>query len=102
MFKRSRMARVVWLGLKSGAEDLAALASRVEGECRAAGLAPESRAFQPHLTLARARSRDGARPPDLPAIPMLAPWRADELILYWSHLQKNGAVHEPIQRIALG
>jgi 2'-5' RNA ligase len=101
-FKRSRLARVVWLGLTSGAEDLAALASRVEGECRAAGLAPEARAFQPHLTLARARSRDGARPPDLPAIPMFAPWRADELILYWSHLKKNGAVHEPIRRIALG
>jgi RNA 2',3'-cyclic 3'-phosphodiesterase len=101
-FKRSRLARVVWLGLKAGAEDLAALAVRVEAECRSAGLAPEARAFQPHLTLARARSRDGARPPDLPAIPALAPWRADELILYWSHLKKTGAVHEPIRRIALG
>ena len=101
-FKRSRLARVVWLGLQSGAEDLNTLASRVEVECRAAGLPPEARVFQPHLTLARARSRDGARPPDLPAIPALAPWRADELILYWSHLKKNGAVHEPIRRIALG
>jgi len=101
-FKRSRLARVVWLGLKSGAEELSALAARVEAECRAARLAPEARPFQPHLTLARARSREGTRPPDLPAIPMLAPWRADELILYWSHLNKNGAVHEPIRRIALG
>lgn len=100
-FKRSRLARVLWLGLKSGAEELSALAGRVEAECRAAGLAPEARAFQPHLTLARARSRDGARQPDLPAIPTLAPWRADELILYWSHLGKNGAVHEPIRQIAL-
>ena len=101
-FKRSRLARVVWLGLKSGAEDLSALAARVEAECRAVGVAPEARAFQPHLTLARARSRDGARQPDLPAIPTLAPWQADELILYWSHLKKDGAVHEPIRRIALG
>jgi len=101
-FKRSRLARVIWLGLKSGTDELSALAARVEAECRAAGLGPEARAFQPHLTLARARSRDGARPPDLPAIPTLAPWRADEVILYWSHLKKNGAVHEPIRRIALG
>ena len=101
-FKRSRLARVVWLGLNSGAEDLRALAVRVEAECRAAGLAREARPFQPHLTLARARSRDGARQPDLSAIPSLAPWRADELILYWSHLKKNGAVHEPIRRIRLG
>lgn len=101
-FKRSRLARVVWLGLKSGADDLSSLAVRVEAECRGAGLAPEARAFHPHLTLARARSRDGARQPELPAIPKLAPWRADELILYWSHLKKNGAVHEPIRRIVLG
>lgn len=101
-FKRSRLARVVWLGLKSGADDLTALAARVEAECQGVGLAPEVRAFQPHLTLARARSRDGARQPDLPAVPPLAPWRADELILYWSHLKKNGAEHEPIRRIALG
>lgn len=101
-FKRSRLARVVWLGLRFGADGLSALAARVEAECRAAGLAPEARAFQPHLTLARARSRDGARQPDLPAIPDLAPWRAEELVLYWSHLKKNGAVHEPIRRITLG
>ncbi len=100
-FKRSRMARVVWLGLRSGGDELKALASRVEAECRAAGLAPEARALQPHLTVARARSRDGASPPQLPPIPALAPWRANELILYWSHLKKNGAEHEPIRRIRL-
>ena len=102
VFKRSRLARVVWLGLNSGAEELTRLAAQVEAECRAAGLAPEARPFQPHLTLARARSRDGATPPDLPPIPRLAPWHAEDLVLYWSHLKKNGAVHEPIRRIALG
>ena len=100
-FKRSRLARVVWLGLRSGAAELRTLSTRVEAECRAAGLAPEARPFQPHLTLARARSRDGAHPPELPPIPVLAPWRAAELILYWSHLKKNGAEHEPIRRINL-
>ncbi|HET7465195.1 MAG TPA: RNA 2',3'-cyclic phosphodiesterase [Candidatus Dormibacteraeota bacterium] len=101
-FKRSRLARVVWLGLRSGADELKALALRVESECRAAGLPPEARAFKPHLTLARARSRDGASQPALPPLPALEPWRVDELILYWSHLKKNGAEHEPIRRIRLG
>lgn len=100
-FKRSQLARVVWLGLQSGAEEMKALAARVEAVCRAAGLAPEPRPFQPHLTLARARSRDGARAPELPALPALEPWSADELILFWSHLKKNGAEHEPIRRIRL-
>lgn len=100
-FKRSRLARVVWVGLKSGGAGMTALAARVEAECRAAGLPPEVRPFQPHMTLARARSRDGARAPDLPALPPLDPWTASELILYWSHLKKNGAVHEPIRAIRL-
>lgn len=100
-FKRSRLARVLWLGLQSGALEMKALAERVEAECRAAGLAPEARPYQPHLTLARARSRDGARLPDLPDMPQLAPWRATELVLYWSHLKKTSAYHEPIRTIAL-
>jgi len=100
-FRQSRMARVVWLGLSSGAEALTALAARVEAECRLAGLPPEPRPFQPHMTLARARSREGARPPELPAIPRLEPWVATELVLFWSQLKKSGAVHEPIRTIRL-
>ncbi len=100
-FKRSRLARVVWLSTTGGVEELQELASRVEAECRAAGLEPEKRAFQPHLTLARARARDGATLPELPPLPAIDPWMADELVLYWSHLGKGGAVHEPIRRIRL-
>jgi 2'-5' RNA ligase len=101
-FKRSRLARVVWLRMTGGVEELQALASRVEAECREAGLEPEKRAFQPHLTLARARARDGAALPELPPLPPIDPWTAGELVLYWSHLGKSGAVHEPIRRIRLG
>jgi 2'-5' RNA ligase len=100
-FRRGRLARVVWLGVVSAVQPLGALAKRVEAECRAAGLEPEERAFKPHLTLARARPRDGAALPELPQLPALAPWRAEELILYSSHLQRAGAVHEPIRAVRL-
>ena len=100
-FRRGRLARVVWLGVRIGDEAMRSLAQRVEAECRAAGLDPESRAFKPHLTLARARARDGAPLPGLPELPALEPWRADELILYSSHLQRAGAVHEPIWTLRL-
>jgi 2'-5' RNA ligase len=100
-FRRSRLARVIWLGLTEGVEQLSGLAKVVEAECRAAGLEAETRAFQPHLTLARARRRDGAALPELPTVPDLPPWTADELVLYWSHLGRQGAVHEPIRRIRL-
>jgi 2'-5' RNA ligase len=100
-FRRGRMVRVIWLGLRSDADSPAALAQRVEAACQEAGLEPERRPFNPHLTLARAKVREGEPLPDLPQLPSLAPWHATELVLYWSHLARGGAVHEPIRTIAL-
>jgi len=100
-FKRGRLVRVVWLGVTAGADQARALAAHVEAECVRAGLVPEARAFQPHLTLARARPRDGAALPPLPSPPALPPWRAEELVLYSSHLGRAGAVYEPLSSIRL-
>lgn len=100
-FRRGRLARVVWLGVREGIEPMRRLANLLERECRAAGLEPETRAFKPHLTLARARPRDGAALPELPPPPGLAPWTAREVILFSSHLGRGGAVHEPIRSIPL-
>ena len=100
-FKRGRLARVVWLGLGSGHQEIAVLAGQVEAECARAGLEPEARRYHAHLTLARARARDGAPLPDLPAPPDLEAWRADELILYRSRLGRGGSVYEPMRRLRL-
>jgi 2'-5' RNA ligase len=100
-FRRGRIVRVVWLGVGAGGDELRALAERVELECRSAGLDAETRPFQPHLTLARARARDGSPLPELPPLPPLEPWRAEELVLYSSHLGRGGAIHEPIRSIRL-
>jgi 2'-5' RNA ligase len=100
-FKRGRLVRVVWLQLRAGAEHARGLASQVETECVRAALVPETRPFQPHLTLARARSRDGNELPAMPATPDLPPWRAGELILYRSHLGRAGAVYEPMRSLRL-
>jgi len=104
-FGRGRAVRVVWLGLRAGADAAVALAALVEAECVRAGLAPEERAFQPHLTLARARAREGSNlgdlPADLPAPPELEPWRAGELILYSSRLSRSGAIYEVMRALVL-
>lgn len=100
-FMRGRLARVVWLGLSAGVEPAKELARLVEARCRAAGLAPETRDFSAHLTLARARDRVGAPPPDLGSPPVLPQWRAGELVLYRSHLGRAGAVYEPLRTIPL-
>jgi 2'-5' RNA ligase len=101
-FRRGRLARVVWIGVSAGAEPLRALAARIEVECRSAGLEAEERPLKPHLTLARARAREGAPAPVLPSPPALEPWLAGELVLYASHLGRGGAVHEPIRTVRLG
>jgi 2'-5' RNA ligase len=100
-FKRGRLVRVVWLQVNAGAEDARALAAQVEAECVKTGLEPDARPFQPHLTLARARSRDGAAVAPLLSPPDLPPWRADELVLYGSHLGRGGAVYEPLRKLRL-
>jgi RNA 2',3'-cyclic 3'-phosphodiesterase len=100
-FQRGRLVRVVWLGLRRGADQARALAAEVEVACTEAGLAAEARAFQPHLTLARARARDGAVLPALASPPQLPAWRADELVLYRSRLGRGGSVYEPLRVLRL-
>jgi 2'-5' RNA ligase len=100
-FKRGRLARVVWLGLSEGSDEIGLVAERVEAECVNAGLEPEGRRFHAHLTLARARPRDGAALPALPDTPELPGWRADELLLYRSRLGRSGSVYEPLRRLTL-
>ncbi|HUE66733.1 MAG TPA: RNA 2',3'-cyclic phosphodiesterase [Candidatus Acidoferrum sp.] len=100
-FKRGPLARVVWLGLSLGAGEAGALAGLVEAECVRAGLEPEGRRFNAHLTLARARARDGSQLPALPDPPDLPSWGAEELILYRSRLGRGGSVYEPLRRLSL-
>jgi 2'-5' RNA ligase len=100
-FGRGRASRVVWLGLRAGAEAATGLAAQVEVECVRAGLPGESRPYQAHLTLARARSRGGARLPELPAMPRVKPWRAAQLVLYSSRVTRTGAVYEAIRTLEL-
>ncbi len=101
-FKRGRLVRVVWLQVVGGLDQARELAAYVEAECVRAGLEPEARPFQPHLTLARARPRDGASlPSTLAGPPVLPPWPAGELVLYSSHLGRAGAVYEPLRNLTL-
>jgi 2'-5' RNA ligase len=100
-FKRGRLARVVWLGLRSGSDAAGRLARLVDAECVAAGLEGEQRPFRAHLTLARARPRDGASLPQLPEPPRLQPWRASHLVLFASHPSPKGSVYEPLRTLAL-
>jgi 2'-5' RNA ligase len=57
IFPPSRAPRVLWLGVLQGAEDIIVLGALVKRRLVEAGVAVEPRAFRPHLTLARWRTR---------------------------------------------
>ena len=61
VFPTQGAPRVLWIGIKDAAGNLAELQARLEGEAGQAGFAKDARRFQPHLTLARLRKPAAAR-----------------------------------------
>lgn len=63
---------------------------------------PEKRPFWPHITLARVK-RGRRRVPALPDVPAPPAWAfpASHLTLYRSILRPQGALYEPLARVAL-
>lgn len=98
VFAERGSPRVLWMGL-----DLPSSVRTLQEACERAavdaGLAPETRAFHPHLTLARWRGR--SRRPALPEV-NLGCARVEHLVLYRSELRASGAVHTPLSVIPLG
>jgi 2'-5' RNA ligase len=96
----------LWAGV-TPADPLRALHRKVDHACVRAGLVPERRAFVPHLTLARL-PRGAAAEVEIDrwltdeAGLASAPFAFAHLLLYESHLARDGAVYEPVMRWPLG
>ena len=60
---------------------------------------PEERPFWPHVTLARVRKGERARPLDLE--PPADEFVASEVTLYRSRLSPKGASYEALERVAV-
>jgi 2'-5' RNA ligase len=98
------LPRVLWLGVVDPTERLAELWQKLEEECAREGFARETRAFHPHLTIARLRTPAGARqlaaahsattfaPIDFPIA---------EIIVMRSDLGPTGSRYTPLSRHAL-
>jgi RNA 2',3'-cyclic 3'-phosphodiesterase len=95
-FPNEKRPRVFFVGIQAGPE-LASLAQRVEDQLALLGISKETRAFQPHLTLARFKTNEGL--PELrKKIASLPPQDfgggvATEFHLYQSVLQSGGAIY---------
>lgn len=98
--------RVLWVDAKDLSTDLVKIATQLDQALESLGFARESRAFVPHLTLARLKEGKPIRPER----DLKSEWKARsfgitrvrEVILYKSETRPTGAVYEPVARIALG
>jgi RNA 2',3'-cyclic 3'-phosphodiesterase len=100
-FPSSRRPRVVWVGIRGGADELTALAARVAGCLAPLGLAPD-KPFTPHITVARARG--GGRRTLACALAgdrILARTRAEAVDLMQSQLSREGACYRSLLRVEL-
>lgn len=96
-FPGERNPRVLWVGLRAGAPEAAALASRLEGACAARGFPREGRPFKTHLTLGRVRAVRGLegtmRRLQAHAEEDLGETAVERIVLFESTLHPAGAVY---------
>ena len=91
----------LWAGV-SPREPLAGLSAKVDRAVQSAGLAAETRAYHPHITLAR---WSGPRPAVEGWLKRhgelsFAPWRVDRFVLFESRLGKAGPSYQ--ERLEVG
>ena len=55
-FPSMRYPRVLWAGIREGADQLRSIFHKLEPQLRSLGFAPDPKGFSPHLTIARVKS----------------------------------------------
>lgn len=96
MFPHTRRPRVIWAGIDEGAARLCALTSSLSSQLSSEGFHTEDRAFVPHVTVGRFRSRGRVDPAVCAQIVsafaevVFGHVDPDELVLYSSELTSRG------------
>ena len=106
MFPGSGAPRALWLGIRSGAGELAALHASTGSRLAPLGFLPEKRPYSAHLTIARFKS---VRRPDVPVVrrvvadasTAIPATRISAVTLFRSHLSPKGSRYESVLRVPL-
>jgi 2'-5' RNA ligase len=102
-FPNPHAPRVFWCGIE--APGLETLAEHTDGATAALGIARETRAFSPHLTLARIKERLDLQPlrQAIAALPALnfGEFQAASFFLYQSTLRPSGSVYTKLAEFPL-
>lgn len=102
LFERQGRPHMVWAGVEP-TEQIAALHRKVDQLLARVGVPPETRAFVPHITLARLNRRSGPVAPFLALNGDLAspPFAFGHVTLYESELGQGGSRYHPVARYPL-
>jgi 2'-5' RNA ligase len=101
-FPRTRRAKVLWIGIDTGAETLVELAALVERAVASAGFTPESRPFHPHLTIARLDPAMNVRRVVTPRWQEPVLMQVSAVSLFRSQLGRGPARYDVVEHFALG
>lgn len=105
-FPNWRHPRVIWAGCGEGADNAVHLARTVEDACVGLGYAPESRAFRPHFTLARAARPEDARGLEAAVEPLREKsygfMDVDAVAVFMSEFRRGRPIHSRMARLQLG
>jgi 2'-5' RNA ligase len=96
LFEHRSRVDTLWVGVRP-AEPLANLARAINAALAGVGIAPEPRAFVPHITLARGRAMLGVTGWPHAPIPRLS-WTVDRLTLFESQLARDGSDYHVLAR----
>ena len=105
-FLKLNYPRVVWAGIRKGADELANVFEQLEPRLRGLGFTPDNKGFSPHLTIARVRTgRNKARLAEL--IHELADYefgtvKAECLKLKKSDLTPRGPIYTTLKEVCSG
>lgn len=102
IFEMNNRPQMLWAGV-SPSPDLLVLQRRVERICNMTGLEAETRAFIPHVTLARLNRSSGPVQNFLNNTARLSSdiFMAESIILYESHVSHAGSIYEELIRYPL-
>jgi 2'-5' RNA ligase len=101
-FASPRRARVLWIGVRSGHDQVAALAEALFAHSEPLGFPREQREFRSHVTVARLKAPGDVRSlVGSLRVPPLA-MQVAALTLYRSHLARTGAEYEALASFPLG
>lgn len=100
-FPKPTKGSVLWLGVSNGEDDLVGLAGAADRAAVEAGMAPEDRPYQPHLSLARVQPPQNLWPwlAEVPEPPIKID--VDRVGVYRSHLGGSTARYELLDLVNL-